>query len=74
MAKFTLKMNSGWSNVKLRGQMVLQIHEFAIHVDKNRNPMKLESSDSKLRSKRYPIYKISKNLNQNWVKLKNKAT
>ena len=54
--------------------MVLKIHEFSIHTDENRNPMKLESSDSKLRSKRYPIFEIRKNLNQILVKLKNKTT
>ena len=43
-------------------------------VDEIRNPMKPETSDSKLRSKRYTIFKISKNLSQNWVKLKNTTT
>ena len=42
--------------------------------DKIRNPMKPESSDLGLRSKRYLIFKIRKNSSQNWVKLKNKTT
>ena len=71
MPKFRLKMNSGWSNVKLRDQMIMEFYEFG---DEIRNPMKPESSDSGLRSKRYPIFKIRKNSNLSWVKLKNKMT
>ena len=29
--KFGLKINSDWSNVKLRGQMILEFYEFTIH-------------------------------------------
>ena len=36
--------------------------------------MKLESSDSKLRSGRNPYFKISKNSNQIWAKMKNETT
>ena len=61
MPKFGLKMNSGRSNVKLRGQIILEFYEFAIYeIDETRNPLKLESSDSDLRSERYPIFKIKK--------------
>ena len=38
------------------------------------NPMKSKSSDSDLTSERYPYFKISKNLNQNWAKMMNKTT
>ena len=31
MLKFELKMNSAWSNVKLRGQMISEVDEFVIH-------------------------------------------
>ena len=31
MPKFRLKMNSGWLDVKLRGQMILEFNEVAIH-------------------------------------------
>ena len=42
--------------------------------DEIKNSMNLESSDSEFRSKRYHIFKISKNLSQIWVKMKNKMT
>ena len=55
-------MNSAWSNVKLRGQMISEFDEFATRkADETRNRMKLESSDSKLESKRYPCLKINEN-------------
>ena len=68
-------MNSGWSNVKLRGQMtrILRIY-YPRKADESRNPIKLESNDLDLRSKRYSYFKISKNLNQIWAKMKNKST
>ena len=31
MLQFGLKMNNTWSNVKLRGQMISEFDEFAIH-------------------------------------------
>ena len=31
MPKFGLKMNSRWSNVKLKGQMMMKIYELDIH-------------------------------------------
>ena len=43
-------------------------------VDETRNPMKPESSDSDLRPGRNPYFKIRKNSNQIWVKMKNKTT
>ena len=53
--------------------MIMEFDEFAIH-GKLMKSMKLESSDSDLRSKRYSYFKISKNLNQIWAKMKNKTT
>ena len=50
--------------------MIMEFHEFSIH----RKLMKLKSSDLELRSERYPIFKISKNSNQIWAKMKNKMT
>ena len=55
--------------------MIMKFYEFAIRRKLIKtNPMKLESSDSDLRSGRYPYFKISKNSNQIWVKMKNKTT
>ena len=42
--------------------------------DERINPMKLESKDSNLRSGRYPYFKVSKNLDSIWAKMKNKMT
>ena len=67
MPKFGLKMNSGRSNVKLRGQMMMKFYDFAIHLI-------FESSDSNLRSGRNTCFKINKNPNQIWAKMKSKTT
>ena len=69
-------MNSGRSNVKLRGSNNDEILQFFYpqKADETRNPIKLESSDSDLRSGRNPYFKVSKNLNQIWAKMKNKTT
>ena len=40
----------------------------------NKEFTETESSDSESRSEGYPIFKISKNSNRNWVKLKNTKT
>ena len=63
-------MNSGWSNDKLRGQMIMEFYEFVIRgkLMKQGIQLKPESSDSDLISKRYPYFKISKNSNQIWIK------
>ena len=68
-------MNTRWSNVKLRGQMMMKFYDFAIgKADETRNPMKPESNDSNLRFGRNSYFKISKNRNQIWAKMKNKTT
>ena len=56
--------------------MIMKFHNFSIHgkPDETRNLMKLKSSDSDLRSGRNPYFKISKNPNQIWAKIKNKMT
>ena len=55
--------------------MIMKFYEFSIQrrADETRNSVKQESSDSKLRSKRNPYFKISKNPNQIWAKMKNKT-
>ena len=68
-------MNSGWSNVKLRGSIDYGISRiyYPQKGDKTRNIRKLKSSDLELRFERYPYFKISKNLNLNWAKMKIKT-
>ena len=67
-------MNSTWSNIKLRGEIIMKLYELYLQkADETRNPMKLESSDLDLRSGRNPCFKISKNPNQIWAKMKNKT-
>ena len=53
--------------------MIMKFYELR-KVDETRNPMKAESSDSDLRSERYPYFKISKNSNIIWAKMNNKTT
>ena len=56
--------------------MIMEFHGFFYpqKADEIRNPLKPESSDSELRSKRYPYFKIRKNSNQIRAKMKNKTT
>ena len=49
-------MTSARSNVKLRGQIILELNEYPRKADEIRNPMKLESGDSELKSERYPFF------------------
>ena len=53
--------------------MMMKFYDFTIH-GKLMNPMKLESNDFYLRSRRNPCFKIRKNLNQIWANMKNKTT
>ena len=56
-------MNSARSNVKLKGQMNLEFDEFPVgKAYEIRNGMKPKSSDLQIYPERYPIFKISKNL------------
>ena len=66
-------MNSGWSNVELRGQIIIKYHEFTIHGNLMKQG-KLKSSDLELRLERYPYFKVKKNSNQIWAKMNNKST
>ena len=54
--------------------MMIKFYDFSIHDDETRNPMKSESNDLDLRSGRNPCFKISKNSNQIWPKMKNNST
>ena len=56
--------------------MMMKFYDFCYpwKADETRNPMKLESDNSNLKSGRNPYFKISKNLNQIWAKMKNKST
>ena len=55
--------------------MIMEFDEFSIHGKLMKQEiMKLESSDSDLISERYPYFKINKNSNQIWAKVKNKTT
>ena len=63
-------MNSARSNVKVKGQMNSEFDEYPQKADERRNSMKPKSNDLELQLERYPIFKISKILDKNWVKLK----
>ena len=52
--------------------MIMKFYKFVS--TEIRNTMKLESSDSELRSKINPYFKISKNPNKIWAKMTNKTT
>ena len=60
-------MNSARSNVKLRGSNDLGISRicYSQKADEIKNPIKPESGDFEFQSKRYPIFKISKN----WIEI-----
>ena len=57
-------MKSGWSNVKLRGQMIIEFYDFAIH----ESSWNKKSNETRIKWFRYKIREIS--LFQNQQKFK----
>ena len=73
MPKFGLKMNSQWSNVKLKGQMMIKFYDFV----STESWWKKESNETKIKWFRLKIYEKSLFQNQqkfapNLAKMKNK--
>ena len=65
-------MNSRWSNVKLKGQMMMKFYKLDTRkVDETRSPIKPKSNDLNLRSGRNPCFKISKNPHPNLDEIMN---
>ena len=56
--------------------MMMKFYNFCYpyKADEIRNTMKLESNDLNLRSARNPCFKISKNPNPIWAKMKNNSS
>ena len=63
--KFRLKMNSRWSNCKLKGQMVMKFYELDIEGKLMKKKLKPKSYNLDLRSGINPCFKISKNPHSN---------
>ena len=55
--------------------MIKEFYEFAINGKLMKQGIpKLRSTDLKFKSERYPYFKINKNLDSIWAKMKNKST